>query len=618
MATRLEAWGRRAATAMFVSALVWVGDFDRQVSALELTAKANTTWMYSYAAQLGTRGFFGTYNVDNSSTGSDFAPLNGWLGGNMVSGSNTGFSNLTTAITPHLKINKAVDVKAVYAIGPYTTDTAPGPSASISTGNWRLWRIAAQTPLGRFYYGKTFFGSRRGIQYDRYRRTEEFFQIQYSFVPFIPKFDPLPEEMKKDKEKTAEEKGKENEKSKEQEIEDVKEKLKVDAGSYRSWFWGYDPEPQLEIWLGFYPWRRGQTNFPRAGRTTVSYWNEQDLNADVALNTMCYLQCVTRSWKTALLTIWSKYREGPESQDTSARRRSFPPADTDIFEGHLAFEFNNGRLLLDTELDWYYRTIRYQRSLDGTVNGRPDNVDGSGSLFASDYYQSWRFKVELGFSHYMWQVRFFYAWLPGPDRRHGVLIDRQPLIQEFKYAAPTLFGTYSDILANAYSGGVGGFGDIPGASSFGVVVEHMVAANLMVNASFLTATRNSHGYGWGFVRPSTAADIAASVAQGTTPPLAFGSVSYGARGSYTDPAPAIPDNDLGWEVDAGIRWQLLRDWEFFAAVAFWKPGRWFSYACIDKSVANWDVPSSANNFGVNPGRTIDPVVAVVLGLEAAF
>jgi hypothetical protein len=582
---------------MLVSLLVWVGGSDRPASAVELTANVVTSWTYSYAVQLGPRGFFGPYNVDNSSTGSDFAPLNGWLGGTMVSGSDVGFSLLNTVAWPVLKVNDAINVKALYAIGPYQTDTRPGPAASISTGDWRLWRVAAETPLGRFYYGKTFFGSDRGIQYDKARRTEEFFMIQHLFKPDV---DFLMKEWEEEKKKAGTTK-------------------EGEPWSYHSWFSGHIFEPQLNVWLGFYPWRRGQTNFPRATRTNVSYWNEQDLNADVTLNTMGYMEYYSRCWKASLLTIWSKYREGPESQDTAARRRSFPPADTDICEGVIGLEFNNGRLLFDTELAWYYRTVRFQRSLDGTFNGRPDSTDGSGSLFAPDYYQSWRFKVELGFSHYMWQIRLLYAWMPGPDRRHGVLIDRQPYIQEFKYAAPSLFGTYSSLLANSFSGGVvGGLGDIPGAAWFGVVAEYMVAANLVVRASFLTAIRNSHGYGWGFVRPSTAADIAASVAEGRTPPLTFGSVSYGVRGSYTDPAPAIPDNDLGWEVDAGIRWQLLKNWKLSATVAFWKPGRWFSYACIDKSVPNWDLPSSANSFGVNPDRTIDPVISVVAGLSAEF
>ncbi len=37
------------------------------------------------------------------------------------------------------------------------------------------------------------------------------------------------------------------------------------------------------------------------------------------------------------------------------------------------------------------------------------------------------------------------------------------------------------------------------------------------------------------------------------------------------------------------------------------PGKWFSYACIDRSVPNWNLAGAAN-FGTRPDRTIDPVI----------
>lgn len=145
MFSQMGAYARIAAALMFAAVLVWVGDCDRSASALELSADIKTSWQYSYAAQCGAHGFFGPYNIDNSSTGSNFAPLNGWLGDIMVSGTDAGYSVLTTVITPVLQVNPAVQVKGLYAIGPYQTDTAPGPSAAISTGNWRLWRVATDT-----------------------------------------------------------------------------------------------------------------------------------------------------------------------------------------------------------------------------------------------------------------------------------------------------------------------------------------------------------------------------------------------------------------------------------------------------------------------------------------
>jgi hypothetical protein len=63
---------------------------------------------------------------------------------------------------------------------------------------------------------------------------------------------------------------------------------------------------------------------------------------------------------------------------------------------------------------------------------------------------------------------------------------------------------------------------------------------------------------------------------------------------------------------------LLDKWTVRLAAGYWQPGRWFNYACIDKTVPNWDIPSSANQFGVNPDRVIDPVVAIRILLNVEF
>ncbi len=83
-------------------------------------------------------------------------------------------------------------------------------------------------------------------------------------------------------------------------------------------------------------------------------------------------------------------------------------------------------------------------------------------------------------------------------------------------------------------------------------------------------------------------------------------------------APSIPDNNLGWEIDAGLEWQLLDKWTVRFIAAYWQPGRWFNYACIDKAVPNWDIPSAANRFGINPDRVIDPILGMKLKFMVEF
>ncbi len=56
-------------------------------------------------------------------------------------------------------------------------------------------------------------------------------------------------------------------------------------------------------------------------------------------------------------------------------------------------------------------------------------------------------------------------------------------------------------------------------------------------------------------------------------------------------------------------------------LSFWKPGKWFNYACIDRSVPGWDNQTDSTQlyaFGVNSDRTIDPVVGGEVSLVASF
>jgi hypothetical protein len=50
----------------------------------------------------------------------------------------------------------------------------------------------------------------------------------------------------------------------------------------------------------------------------------------------------------------------------------------------------------------------------------------------------------------------------------------------------------------------------------------------------------------------------------------------------------------------------------------WQPGGWFRYACVDRSVSNWKNPVEANNFGVGPGKSIDPVFGMEIKIEVEY
>jgi hypothetical protein len=90
------------------------------------------------------------------------------------------------------------------------------------------------------------------------------------------------------------------------------------------------------------------------------------------------------------------------------------------------------------------------------------------------------------------------------------------------------------------------------------------------------------------------------------------------RNPFTENVPAIPDRDLGWEVCAGVHWQLLNQFSVDLNFSYWRPGMWFGYACIDKSVPGWNNPSATNNWGINPDRTIDPIMGIELVMLSSF
>jgi hypothetical protein len=213
-------------------------------------------------------------------------------------------------------------------------------------------------------------------------------------------------------------------------------------------------------------------------------------------------------------------------------------------------------------------------------------------------------------------AKALYCFMPGPDRRHGVYIDRQTFIQDNLQQAFGVFDPYSLLFSFRFGSGVNAPGHISDASVFAVRLDYALAANLIVEGSFLRAFRNSHGYAMGYIRPDTTGNFGSVVY--AEPPGPLSTPANPAGSSPTNPAPSIPDRDLGWEAMAGVIWELMDGWAVSARVSYWQPGKWFNYACVDKGVQNWDFPSAANSWGVRPDRAIDPVIGLEITLGASY
>ncbi len=536
--------------------------------AWEFSMEGEFLWKGRFVGQLGSNGFFGRYDLDNSSTPGNYASVNGWVSGklnDLSSSSNGADQVMETNILPQLKLNEAIRLRGEYRIGAfgdpiassYRNSTAPGVQVAISEGQWTMWWFTAQTPWGTVGYGKRPFRFGCGLQYNG--------------------------------------------------AEDLtSESLLLVA-----------PSGPLSIGLGFYPWRQQPANPFRQDQPNNSfpppldnpYYNPLDMNAGLIFSPVGFLTYEAGPLWVGILSEYFSYHRGPESQRLQVERLAFPSNDVVVIDGGLFAKYNNGRFFFNAELDWINRITRFHRSQDGTFSHAPDRTDGTGSLFAPRYIEAWRWMVETGFMAGPAKASFIYAWLPGPDRRHGVLIDRQPYF--YGFGNHGVFFPYSLVQNFYYGAGLDLFnlntdGFMNDASILAVRLDYAAACNLNIFASFFWADRAApHGYGWGFMRPPATGSMVQFLKLSTI-------------NAATPDAPSIPDNNLGWEIDTGLDWQLLDKWTMKITAGYWQPGRWFNFACIDKTVPNWDLPSALNRFGINPDRNIDPIIAIKLLLTVEW
>jgi hypothetical protein len=274
--------------------------------------------------------------------------------------------------------------------------------------------------------------------------------------------------------------------------------------------------------------------------------------------------------------------------------------DSEVLHGTAYVKYNNGRFFLNAEGAWVYWSDRWLSDPNGVI-GTPH----------AHYTEQWRYMVETGAVVGPAKITFLGAWTPGPDRRAGILIDRQPAAFVWHRTFDRILGPddvyrpYAYIFAYDYGSGLGAYnlnvdGYVRDALSLAARLDYAVAANLNVYGTFFYANRTANGYSWGCIGPN------AGLPGSSFSPPPNGNIQINLNRYPL--SPNIPDTALGYEIDVGLDWKLLEGFTAGLLVGYWQPGKWFNFACIDRSVSGWHTGGPGNLFGTRPDRTIDPLV----------
>ncbi len=547
-------------------------------NAWEISLKGTFTWKYFSFSELGPKGFFGPFDRDNSGPGpggyggaaGSAASMNGWLGyqiGQISSGSDLALATTYMRLYPEFKMNEALRVRGSYRIGQWATPdaatsradlvrseyadtTAPGLQRSFSPGYWETLWVSAQIPWGIVALGKRPAPFGTALMFDGYDNAD--FAGLLVLAPFGP--------------------------------------FRI-GGFVTPWVLGFP------------------AYFTRADKNGI---RQVDVGALVTYDAgPLAFGLVGRYWR---------HRIGPEAASSQGSDGAQPtgrlaviPTNTAITDGAAYVKYFNGRVFFNAEAGWGYEITKRQKWL-AQVPGLY-LPDGSGrSRFAPNYIEHWRYMVATGALVGPATFTFLWSWIPGPDRRHGVRIDRQGDLRIGELSNVSLFRPYSLLLSYDYAAGNNSFardsrsGYMTDANIYGARVDYAAAANLNLFATFFWADRISNGYGWGFIRPRF-----------SEPEERFtGNVQFLEEDQYTGGAPSIPDSSLGYEIDWGFIWKLLDGYTVTATFGIWQPGAWFKFACVDRSVPGWKTPNAANRYGTNPDRGIDAVFGMELRIEADF
>jgi hypothetical protein len=364
--------------------------------------------------------------------------------------------------------------------------------------------------------------------------------------------------------------------------------------------------------------------YPGPTGTAGQYYSRADRSGSFSNDFLAYLTYSNGPVSAGVLGAYGSYHIGPEASLLLPGQAPYVvPLDADLFHGTIYEKYNNGRFFLNSELAWLYWTDRFgaNPTTSAPLPWGPNMPSGAPTTLAAPqtrYIEQLKAAVETGLICGPAKISFLSVWTPGPDRRNGMYIDRQPAAFVRHPSYDTRLGNYSLVVPyaylftynygsglNAYNLNVDGY--LRDAFALAGRLDYAVASNLNLFGTFFWAQRTSVGYEWGCLRPQ----FVGGLPNGN---IDFSTVNPGSCMTQNLNKPNITEQALGYEIDLGFNWKLLEGWQFGMTASYWAPGKWFSYACVDRSDPNWNNYS----FPGTHGRSIDAVLGGQFNITSSF
>lgn len=572
----------------------------------DMNLSGDWLWGYEYFDQFGRAGFFGDYDQASqhaNESNTKFNSMNSFVGFRTINGEQYGLVTGADAslqwmrmeLTPEIRVNQAITFKAMYQIGygvspygMYVNSTALGTYNPIASGTWTYWGFTAQTPWGHLSAGKRPLVWGMGALYDQHNASTETIGITVFYGPFRAVF------------------------------------------AFHPW--------QGQAWINSMAGRNIISSTFSAGPqsgvddtpTNIISYRLFDNDRKRNFHPVAMLVYSAGNFETGIAGEYMTIHNGPGGASSNANTSIARTYDAVYEDGSVYLKYNNGKFFFNNELVWFGSQQHVQPA---AKEPEPDYSEGAGSRYAPYYNESWKYMAELGVISGPAKLSLFYSWIPGPDRRHGIWINKQSwenVSNGSTFSSTNSFRSYSLLMGYQYGAGLNaidknGEGCMTDASSMGGRLDYALAANLNVYGSFFYANRVSKGWGWGCLVPASDGTNGGGrvllLGQQVTP--VTGAILSAPQNVYVNAAPSIPDDALGWEISVGTYWKLLENLTVQLRTAYWQPGGWFKYACVDKNLAGaFSDPTKTGGitfvrpqptdgpwgWAVNPNREIQPIL----------